>query len=371
MTTKPKIRVGLVGAHVGRGWGMASHVPALLNLPEYELVAVCTAHEETARESAAAVGARLAFWDYHEMVRHPDIDVVSVAIRVLWHKEVAEAAIEEGKHIYCEWPLAITPEQAEEMAAAANAKGVHSMVGLQGRYAAWVQRVRELIAEGYLGKVLYVDARMFMGAAYRSPSLTWAAQRSNGNHILTIQGGHITDMLFSIFGELTEVSAQIGTQVPIWNFAETGESIEVDVPDYVMFNGLTASGARIAAHMAYVAAGATGWRLEIYGDEGTIIATSPTVGHLIPNQLQGVRKGEQELQDLEVPSRLFTAPESVPHTSALHIAGLYQRFAEAIQQNKRMDPDFNWAVKRYRMLQALERSSDEGKRIAVPAWEAL
>lgn len=365
-----KLRVGLVGAHVGRGWGMISHVPALQNLPEYELAAVCTAHEDTAKESSVAVGAPLAFWDYREMVRHPEIDIVSVAIRVPWHKEVALAAMEAGKHVYCEWPLASNLEQAREMAAAAAAHKVSTMVGLQGRAAPWVLRLKELVAEGYLGKVLYINARLFMGAAYRSSTLTWAAKRSNGNHILAIQCGHLTDLLFSVFGELTEVSAQIGTQVPIWQL-ETGESLEADAPDYVMLNGTLTNGATLSMHLAYVAVAGSGWRLEIHGDEGTLVASSPTVGHLLPNRLEGARHGEGELREIEVPERLYAGLEAVPRTSALQIAQLYRRFSEAIRQGKSADPDFNWAVKRYRMLGFLEQSCASGRRIAVPGMDTL
>ena len=63
-----KIRVGIIGANVSRGWGSSAHIPALLSLPEYELTAVCTAHRATAEESAKKFGARLAF-DDHE--KHP------------------------------------------------------------------------------------------------------------------------------------------------------------------------------------------------------------------------------------------------------------------------------------------------------------
>ena len=71
-----KIRVGIIGANAHYGWSMRAHFPALRALPEYELTAVCTAHKETAEESAKHYGARLAFHDYQELVVHPDIDLV-------------------------------------------------------------------------------------------------------------------------------------------------------------------------------------------------------------------------------------------------------------------------------------------------------
>ena len=92
-----KIRVGIVGATVtqgGSGWGANAHVPALHALPDFELKAVCTAHEETARASAAAFGAQLAFHNFDDMIARPDIDLVAVVVRVPGHQALVVRAIE-------------------------------------------------------------------------------------------------------------------------------------------------------------------------------------------------------------------------------------------------------------------------------------
>ncbi len=89
-----KIRVGIVGATVttgGSGWGANAHVPALHALPDFELKAVCTAHEDTAAASAAAFGAELAFHDIDAMAAHPDVDLVVVSVRVPWHRDLVMA----------------------------------------------------------------------------------------------------------------------------------------------------------------------------------------------------------------------------------------------------------------------------------------
>ena len=77
-----RIRVGIIGASINASWGPRTHVPAVQALEEYELTAICTAHEDTARESAAKFGARLAFHDHRELVNHPEIDLVVVSLRV-------------------------------------------------------------------------------------------------------------------------------------------------------------------------------------------------------------------------------------------------------------------------------------------------
>ena len=90
-----RIRVGIVGATVtqgGSGWGANAHVPALKALPRYELKAVCTAHEDTARASAAAFGAERASHRFGEMAGHPEVDLVAVCVRVPGHRELVARA---------------------------------------------------------------------------------------------------------------------------------------------------------------------------------------------------------------------------------------------------------------------------------------
>ena len=74
-----KIRLGIIGANIHRGWAVRSHLPAVVASPEFELTAVCTTRMESAEESRRKFGAKLAFDDYREMLAHPDIDAVAVS----------------------------------------------------------------------------------------------------------------------------------------------------------------------------------------------------------------------------------------------------------------------------------------------------
>ena len=129
-----RLRVGIVGASAdGQGWAPISHFPALRTLPGFEIAAICTAHADTAAAAAKVYGVKRAFHDYPTMVQEPDIDLVSVVVRVPNHHQVVMAALNAGKHVYCEWPLGANLAEAEEMAALARSKGVRAMVGLQAR----------------------------------------------------------------------------------------------------------------------------------------------------------------------------------------------------------------------------------------------
>src|SRR6516162_3214989 len=128
-----KIRLGLIGASVRGTWSARSHLPAIQTSSDVELTAVCTTRADSAEAARQTWGARLAFDDWRKMVTSPEIDAVAVVVRVPSHYEPTKAALEAGKHVYCEWPLGQTTAEAEELARLAEAKGLTTAVGLQAR----------------------------------------------------------------------------------------------------------------------------------------------------------------------------------------------------------------------------------------------
>jgi predicted dehydrogenase len=127
------------------------------------------------------------------MVQHPDVDLVSICVRVPFHHQLGMGALNAGKHLYCEWPLAATTEQAQQMRDLAVRKGVRHMVGLQARGAPAFNRVRDLVAEGYVGKVLSCTMIITTPAWGTEFTRDWAymADRLNGNTLMTSPGGHV------------------------------------------------------------------------------------------------------------------------------------------------------------------------------------
>src|ERR1700732_1106771 len=97
-----KIRVGIIGASVRNGWGGGAPNPALCALPEFEITAVSTSRQETADETAKHFGIPHAFADPNKMIQHPDVDLVSICVRVPFHHQLGMAALNAGKHLYCE-----------------------------------------------------------------------------------------------------------------------------------------------------------------------------------------------------------------------------------------------------------------------------
>jgi predicted dehydrogenase len=362
-----KIKVGIVGATVttgGSGWGANAHVPALQALPGYELKAVCTAHEETAKASAEKFGAELAFHDMNAMVAHPDVDLVTVVVRVPWHKDLVMAAIGAGKPVCCEWPLGAHLAEATEMADAARAAGLPSLVGLQAQSDPAVMYARDLVANGDIGDIVSVNTRVIVNAVpERGDGRIWQGIRKNGANPMTIPGGHAIDALCYILGEFAEISARVTTRITMWKHAVTGEDFPVDAPDTVSAAGVLESGAEVSYQVASVPFNASGTRMEIYGRKGTLVLTSRSV-NIGPSQLL-LAIGNDDMAERTPPDSYRLIPADMAAGPGRNVAQAYARFASALQSGTAEAPDFNDAVRRHALIDAMERSHRDGKVIKL------
>jgi predicted dehydrogenase len=363
--TQP-IRVGIVGADAGgQGWAPLSHLPALKLLPEFEIAAVCTAHADTAAAAAAKYGVSRAFHDYRAMVREPGIDLVSVVVKVPSHREVVIAALDAGKHVYCEWPLGANLAEAEAMADLARRQGVRAMVGLQARGDPTVRYLRQLIGDGYVGDVLAVNMTMFTGGILERPkSRLWDRDRTKGVSALTVRGIHTMDVLCWCLGDFVEVSGKVSTQVKQWRVTGTDERVDVDAADNAMVNGVLESGAVASVHVGTIPYDATGWRMEIYGRKGSIRAASKGSPQRDASYLLGSRDGGP-LEPLPVPASFTEVPDAMPAGPPRNVGHLYLRMARAIRSGGAVEPGFDAAVKRHRLIDAIQRSSDLGRTVSL------
>ncbi len=362
-----KIRVGIVGATVtpgGSGWGANAHVPALQALPGYELKAVCTAHEQTARASAEKFGAELAFHDMNEMVAHPDVDLIAVVVRVPLHQQLVLAAIEANKPVCCEWPLGAHLAEATEMADSARAAGLPTLVGLQAQSDPAVMYARDLIANEKIGEVVTVNLSVMVGAiTERGDGRIWQGIRANGANPMTIPGGHSIDALCYILGEFAEVSARVTTRIELWKHSVTGEDFPVDAPDTVTAAGVLKSGAEVSYQVASVPYNASGTRMEIYGRKGTLRLTSKSV-NIGPSQLH-LAIGEEKMAEITPPDSYRLIPADMAAGPGRNVGQAYARFAKAMQSGIADSPDFSDAVGRHALIEAMERSHRESKVIKL------
>jgi predicted dehydrogenase len=362
-----KIRVGIVGATVttgGSGWGANAHVPALKALPDYELKAVCTSREETAQASKEKFGAELAFHDVNAMASHPDVDLVAVSVRVPWHYDLVMAGLRANKSVFCEWPLGANLKEAQEMAALASERSLNTIVGLQGRSDPTWMFVRDLIADGYVGEVLTANMLVMGGAVLeRGGGRVWQRERKNGANTLTISGGHSIDALCYVLGEFAEVQARAVTRIKEWKDTDLNQMVPVDSPDAVTIAGVLQSGAEVAFQVAAVPHNPSGTKLEIYGRDGSLVVTSGSA-NIGPNTVFGAR-GKETPAEMPPPDKYRLAPEGTPAGPPRNVAQAYARYADSLQSSQKSAPDFDDAVTRHRLIDAIERSAAERKAVAL------
>jgi predicted dehydrogenase len=360
-----KIRLGIIGANVHRGWAIRSHLPAVAASPEFELTAVCTTRMESAEESRRQFGARLAFDDYHKMLAHPDIDAVAVSLRVPNHHEPTMAVLNAGKHVYTEWPLGRTTVEAQEMADLARAKGVRNMVGLQARANPAILYLRDMVASGYVGEVMTCQVRRIAGGILeRESDRSWQSDRELGANTLTINFGHTIDALRFVVGDFSQVSSVVSTQARQWHETDTNRMVDVTAPDNILVSGVLAGGGVASVHVANNPWAGAGYRMEIYGKEGTLVATSSESPNHDGVRVQGAQGGDR-LEDLPIPASYTNVLEGMPHGAPYNVGQMYYKFGWGIREGIGCQPDFDEAVRLHRFIDNIREASEQGRAVAV------
>src|SRR3954468_18405839 len=236
MGTARKIRVGIIGANPDRGWAAQAHIPALMSLPDdFEITALSTSRRESADAARERFHVPAAFDNHLDLVNSRAVDVVAVTVKVPHHLELATAALDAGKAVYCEWPLGNGLKEAETLAALASQARVLAVAGLQARSAPAVAYVRDLIAQGYVGEVLsttLVGSGMGWGPTV-PPYNAYLNDKDNGATMLSIAVGHAADALCHCLGEVRELSATMTRRRTTADVEGTGESIPMTAEDQV------------------------------------------------------------------------------------------------------------------------------------------
>jgi predicted dehydrogenase len=303
----------------------------------------------------------LAFDDYHKMVASPEIDAVAVVVRVPSHYAPTKAALEAGKHVYCEWPLGRTTAEAVDLAALAKAKGLVTAVGLQARVNPAVMHMKELVEAGYVGEVMAVHVSLMReGVLTRPSNRTWQRDAELGANTLTIANGHTVDAMRFVTGDFRRLSAVVATQAKQW--LDTGANTWLDVtsPDNVLVSGTLASGAVASVHIGAIPYAGSGYRMEIYGRDGTLVVSGEDSPQLSAVSLHGA-KGGNKLALIPIPERFTVAAASTPSGEATNVGQMYTLFARAIRDGKSHQPDFETAVDLHRLVDAIKQASDDGR----------
>ena len=172
-----RLNIGLIGsgfmgqAHADAYRRAAMFYPDLPKRPH--LYALADQDQAMAERHAAKLGAEKAYGDWRELVNDPQVDVVDITSPNYLHYTMAMAAIAAGKHVYCEKPLAVNEQQAQEMAQAARRAGVKTMVAFNNIKTPAALLAKQIIARGDIGEPVRFRGTFDQGF-YNDPNLPWS-----------------------------------------------------------------------------------------------------------------------------------------------------------------------------------------------------
>src|SRR5256886_1851215 len=360
-----RIRVGIIGANPDRGWAAQAHIPALRSLSDdFEITALSTTRRRSADAAGKLFGVPAAFDNHQDLVNSPNVDVVAVTVKVPHHLELATAALEAGKAVYCEWPLGNGWNEAETLAGLAKNRGVLAVAGLQARSAPAVAYVRDLVEQGYGGGVLsttLVGSGMGWGPTVE-PFNAYLNDKTNGATMLSIAVGHTADALCYCLGEVRELSATTAMRRKTFTIAGTDESIPMNAEDQVAVTGLLEGGSAFSIHYRGGVSRGTNLLWEINGSDGDLQLTA-TGGQaqIWELDVRGGNGDQSSLELLPVPEQYRCAPPQGPGTN---VAQAYAHFARDYRKGTHLCPTFDDAVTRHRLLNAIEKAAASGERQA-------
>lgn len=259
-----RLRAGVIGLGYGR-----AHIPGC-KAAGVEVAAVCQRNRAQAEQVARKYGVPKVFDRWEDLVSLPELDLVIIATPPHLHHPIALRALELGKHVLCEKPLATNLREAREMVeAAARAKRV-AVTGFNWRFTSGMQALAGLTTDGAVGRILHVMATWLSGrfAAQDVPS-TWRLDRAlAGPGVLGDTAVHLVDLIRWRVGEFVRVAAQAAIAYPE---RTTPKGTPADAEDHVTFLGELSTGARATIQVSRVAHGYTMFhRLQLFGSAGAL-----------------------------------------------------------------------------------------------------
>lgn len=368
---RDKLRVAVLGAGA---WAQHAHIPGWLRDPRCELVAIGDLIGERASDFAKEFGAAEWTNDWQALVARSDIDVIDVVTPSHTHLELALAALESGKHVLCEKPVAFDFQQTRKAAALAKAKGLKTKLGFTFRYSPGVQYAKSLIDEGFIGTPFifngYEQNSQWLDPQNPLRQVDPAADQSViQTSSLEGYGAPIIDIGHWWVG--AGYSSVVGTMknfIPERMVRATGTMMRMNIDDGDIFIGEYENGAIGSIQTSFVTVGNyPGIEARIYGEKGAIICrlieefgVAETIKLATPD---GV-----EFKQVEVPQRFYPAGGHPGESwRSLFYANLVKDFIdEILEGGERNQGNFEDGAWVQEVINAVELSFHERRWVDLP-----
>lgn len=348
---------------IGFHYGLPAHT--------IKLIGVVTTREESAKKAAAEIGCDIALTQYDALLARDDVHVVDICTPHDSHEQIITAAARAGKHIYCEKPLARTLDEAHRIAAVMKDAGVKIGLTFNFRFLPCVQKAKQLIEAGFIGRVLSFHGRYFR-ASYIDPQrpMAWRLRKAQaGGGIVIDSGAHLIDLTHFLMGEVAEIHATIDTPHKQRPAAKGSTTLEtVDVEDMAFAQVRLAGGALGTWEMSRMATGATNdiW-FEVRGEQGALRFALEEPNWLYVYDQRGAdgARGFTRIETVQRYAGALAPDWTAPLGLARSHAECQYRFLKAIWEDQAPSPGLADGMIVQRLVDAVYRSAAQGGWVRI------
>jgi len=371
MSSTRKLRIGVLGAGA---WAKHAHIPGWQRHPNAEVVALCDPNQPLAVDLARTFNIPKVETDHRAVIERDDIDVIDVVTPSITHFDLSWAALEAGKHVLCEKPIAYDFRDTLRARDLAQSKKRKTKVGLTFRYAPAMQYMRDLIARGFIGTPF-----IFNGFEQNSQWLDphtplrqipdpFADQSQIHVSSLEGYGAPVIDIMHLCVGaNIEQIVCTMKNFIPERMVRQTGKMMRQNIDDGDMFMAEFANGAIGSIQTSFVTVGNyPGIEARVYGSEGALwVRLIEEFGRC--EVLRAARPDDVEFKQIEVPQKYYP-PGGSPQENwrTLFYANLITSFVEEIlSEGDENQGDFTDGAWVQEVINAAELS------FRSRAWQAL
>jgi predicted dehydrogenase len=342
------LRLGIVGSN----YGCTVLLPALRADARCQVVALAGSDAARTEERARVAGVPKAHSDWRALVADNDIDAVAVAAPPTVQAEIAIAALQAGKPVFAEKPMAATLADARAMLAAADKSRLPTMIDLEFHQIASWQRAKRLIDDGAIGALRHIAVHWQVeNQSTRTRARNWKTLSNRGGGVLGNFVSHCLHYLEWFGGPVTRLSARLAG-LPGDADLETTAAMSFDF----------AGGHMASLAMSCAAYLGSGHRVECYGEDGTLVLSNTTADYMRGFELWHARRPAAALERIALED-----PEDAryPDGRIAPVSRLARIFIDAIEQGGAAEPDFAAGYRVQQLIEAAKRSHKEDVAVDV------
>ena len=371
MSATRRVRVGVLGAGA---WALAAHLPGFLRDERCEVVAIADPRRELAEAAARQFGIPHVYDAHEALIERPDLDLVDVCTPSATHFALSWAALEAGKHVLCEKPVAFDFRETRRAAQFARSKGLKTKLGFTFRYAPAMRYFRKLVADGYVGTPFifngYEQNSQWLDPMNPLRQVDVDADQS----VLQVSslegyGAPIIDIgAWAVGADYKEVVGTMRNFIPERMVRATGRVMRMNIDDGDIFIGEFANGALGSIQTSFVTVGNyPGIEARIYGSEGALICRL-VEEFGVCESLKAAKPNDVEFKEIPVPPE-FYPPGGTKEESwrTLFYANLTASFiGEILSDGDENEGSFMDGARVQEVINGVEASFRERRWVSLP-----